>query len=101
MFGLTNSQLRHWEKEFKQIHPQKNRHANRMYTSEDIETVRKIYVLLKEKGYTIEGARKHLSESTETPVIQTSTFENKEKVLSKLMDIKKGLLSIQSKLEKI
>jgi len=49
--------LRYWEQEFEILGPQKNRAGRRVYTEEDIETVKRIRHLLKEKKYTIDGAR--------------------------------------------
>ena len=48
--------LRYWEQEFEVLSPQKNRAGRRVYTEEDIETVKRIRYLLKEKEYTIDGA---------------------------------------------
>lgn len=61
LFGLRASTLRHWEEEFKQLQPGKNRKGDRRYTPQDIHRVQQIYALLKEKGYTIPGAKEHLN----------------------------------------
>ena len=50
--------LRYWETEFEQLKPQKNRAGNRIYTNKDINLIMQIKNLLREKKYTIEGARK-------------------------------------------
>lgn len=57
MVGLEPYVLRYWETEFEQLRPQKNRAGNRIYTEKDIETIRLIKRLTREKRYTIEGAR--------------------------------------------
>jgi DNA-binding transcriptional MerR regulator len=49
--------LRYWETEFEQLRPQKNRAGNRIYTDKDISVIRSIKRLLREKRYTIEGAK--------------------------------------------
>ncbi len=59
--GLDQHVLRFWESEFDQLTPKKNRAGRRIYTSEDLETVRTIQYLLKERRYTIEGARQVLA----------------------------------------
>jgi DNA-binding transcriptional MerR regulator len=52
--------LRYWETEFEQLKPQKNRAGNRIYTNKDIQLIMHIKTLLREKKYTIEGAKKIL-----------------------------------------
>ena len=52
--------LRYWEKEFKQIQPKTNARGKRSYRQKDIEVIRSIYVLVKEQGFTLEGAKKAL-----------------------------------------
>lgn len=96
MFGITNSQLRHWEKEFSQIHPQKNRNGERMYTAQDIETIRKIYLLLKDKGFTIEGAKKSLEQDKTSE--ETLKNQVKEQLLTKFDEIHTGLSTLLEKL---
>jgi len=61
MFDVAKSLLRYWEGEFKEIQPRKDRGGVRRYTSKDIEQIKKIYGLVKERGFTIDGARKELS----------------------------------------
>lgn len=59
-FNVNPSLLRFWEKEFKEIEPRKKEGGARKYTLDDVNTIQKIYFLLKEKGLTIEGAKKQL-----------------------------------------
>lgn len=61
MFGVNASLLRFWEKEFKQIQPKTNARGKRSYRQKDIEIIRSIYVLVKEQGFTLEGAKKALT----------------------------------------
>ncbi len=61
MFGVNASLLRFWEKEFKQIQPKTNARGKRSYRKKDIEVIRSIYVLVKEQGFTLEGAKKALT----------------------------------------
>ena len=61
MFGVNASLLRFWEKEFKQIQPKTNARGKRSYRKKDIEVIRSIYVLVKEQGFTLDGAKKALT----------------------------------------
>ena len=60
MIGVNASLLRFWEKEFKQIKPKTNSRGKRSYNNKDIEIIRSVYVLVKEQGFTLDGARKAL-----------------------------------------
>lgn len=60
MFGVNTSHIRFWSNEFDVIRPATNKKGNRMYTREDIDNFRKIYHLVKEKGYTLRGAKTEL-----------------------------------------
>ena len=74
-FDVNPSLLRFWEKEFKEIEPKKKEGGSRRYTPDDVRVIQKIHHLLKEKGLTIEGAKKqlklkNLSEDSNLDVIQ-------------------------------
>ncbi len=60
MFDVATSLIRFWEGEFDIIKPKKNRKGNRQFTREDIENVKLIYHLVKEKGFTLLGAKEML-----------------------------------------
>src|ERR1039457_958404 len=68
--------LRYWESEFEQLNPQKNRAGNRIYTNKDIQIILNIKSLLREKKYTIEGAKKILLNYKPEPVIIKTEPEN-------------------------
>jgi len=68
--------LRYWESEFEQLNPQKNRAGNRIYTNKDIQIILHIKSLLREKKYTIEGAKKILVDIKSEPVIEKAEFEH-------------------------
>lgn len=91
-FDLAPSVLRYWESEFPQLKPGKNSKGDRKYTPKDIEIIEKIYDLVKNKGFTINGARLALQEAV---------VENKDKnlLLQKLMKIKKRVENIKKQLE--
>ncbi len=91
MFGVNTSNIRFWENEFDILKPHKNAKGNRMFTKEDIENLKIIYHLLKEKGMTIKGAQKKLKENKE------DTIENFE-VVKKLQEIRQMLNEIKEEL---
>lgn len=62
MFNVNTSHIRFWSKEFDVIRPATNKKGNRLYTQTDIENFRKIYHLVKEKGFTLKGAKSELKE---------------------------------------
>ena len=68
--------LRYWESEFEQLNPQKNRAGNRIYTNKDIQIILHIKSLLREKKYTIEGAKKILVNFKSEPVIVKAESEH-------------------------
>lgn len=67
--------LRYWETEFEQLKPQKNRAGNRIYTNKDIQLILYIKTLLRDKKYTIEGAKKIMEDYSPEKVIQDSEPE--------------------------
>ncbi len=92
MFDVNQSLLRFWEKEFPQIKPRTNSRGVRQYRKEDVETIRLIYHLVKEKGMTLPGARQRLKDNKEEAV---RNFE----IINRLKDIKEELLSIKRELD--
>jgi len=90
-FQVNTSLLRFWEKEFKEIQPKKKSSGVRKYTPQDIQNIKLIFHLLKEKGMTIESAKNHLKNSK-------SSEENKMDVLKKLEHIKKELENLRDNL---
>lgn len=90
-FGVNTSLIRFWEKEFDVIKPKKNAKGNRKFTPEDIKNLQFIYHLVKERGFTLEGAKTHLKEE------KKQTLNNFE-IISKLEGIKAQLIKIKSQL---
>ncbi len=90
-FDVNTSLIRFWEKEFDEIKPKKNAKGNRKFTNEDIKTIELIYHLVKERGFTLEGAKTHLKEEKNKTL---STFE----MISKLKKVKAELLKIKEQL---
>jgi DNA-binding transcriptional MerR regulator len=60
MFNVNTSLIRFWEKEFEELKPFKNKKGTRYFTKEDIKTFQTIFYLVKEKGYTLQGAKEKL-----------------------------------------
>ena len=90
-FGVNTSLIRFWEKEFDVLKPKKNAKGNRKFTPEDIKNLKFIYHLVKERGFTLEGAKTHLKEEKKKSL---ETFE----IISKLEDVKAQLLKIKEQL---
>ena len=63
-FGVNVSLIRFWEQEFEVIKPKKNAKGNRLFTKEDIENFKLIFNLVKERGFTLEGAKQKLKRKT-------------------------------------
>jgi DNA-binding transcriptional MerR regulator len=91
MFHVNSSLIRFWEKEFDIIKPKKNKKGNRFFTQQDIESIRLIYHLVKERGLTLSGARKKIKENKEDT-------NNNYEVIKTLTDIKSMLLEIKESL---
>jgi DNA-binding transcriptional MerR regulator len=66
IFNVAPSLIRFWESEFEIIRPKKNRKGNRQFTKEDIDNVRTIYHLVKEKGFTLQGAKDMLKNDAQS-----------------------------------
>ncbi|MGG5485598.1 MerR family transcriptional regulator [Flavobacteriaceae bacterium 144Ye] len=90
-FDVNASLIRFWEKEFDILKPKKNAKGNRKFTPEDIKNLKFIYHLVKERGFTLEGAKTHLKEEKKKSL---SNFE----IISKLEAIKAQLIKIKSQL---
>ena len=90
-FNVNSSLIRFWDKEFDVIKPKKNAKGNRMFTKEDIENLKLVYNLIKERGFTIEGAKKKLKKNPEKEVTNHEIISTLELVKQQLIDIKNQL----------
>ncbi len=90
-FGVNASLIRFWEKEFDVVKPKKNAKGNRKFTKEDIKNLELIYHLVKERGFTLEGAKIHLKEERQKTL---SNFE----IIRKLENIKSTLIKLKNQL---
>ena len=90
-FDVKVSLIRFWEKEFDLLKPKKNKKGNRMFTKDDIKNIRIIHHLVKERGFTLEGAKKKLAENKEDTV-------NSVEIISRLKEIKRFLQDLSKEL---
>lgn len=89
-FSVNASLIRYWEQEFPIIKPKKNKKGNRYFTPEDIKNLKIIYHLVKEKGYTLDGAR--ISLATNSKISETITMIDRlEFVKAELQKLKESL----------
>lgn len=91
IFEVNVSLLRFWEKEFNILKPKKNKKGNRMFTTKDLDNLKIIYHLVKERGYTLEGAKKKLKENKEDTI-------NNIEIVNRLKDIRKFLVKLKDQL---
>ena len=91
MFDVNASQIRYYEREFEILQPKKNKKGNRLFSPDDVENLRIIFSLEKDKGYTLQGAKDHL---------RSNKDEEKEnqKVIDSLERLKHFLLEVKEKL---
>lgn len=89
-FEVNTSLIRFWEKKFEILNPKKNKKGNRMFSKKDLKNIRIIYFLVKEKGYTLEGAKNSLHDFE---------LDKNIEIIASLEYIKSQLLSIKSHLD--
>lgn len=92
MFEVAPSLIRFWETEFEVLKPKKSKKGNRLFTPKDIENLRIVYHLVKERGFTIQGAREVLKNKG----VQT---KDKYEIIQSLEKVRGFLLSIRSQLD--
>lgn len=92
MFNVNTSLIRFWEKEFDVIKPQRNRKGNRLFTPSDVDYFHQIYHLVKEQGFTLQGAKDRLkikvSEHTDANFEAVKTLKN---IKTFLLNLKENL----------
>lgn len=91
MFKVNTSLIRFYEKEFDIIKPHRNKKGNRLFTSNDVDNFHAIFHLIKEKGFTLDGAKQKLKEkpSSSTP---------EQEVMDSLLRMKRFLLELRNQL---
>lgn len=90
-FGVNTSLIRFWEKEFDVLKPKKNAKGNRKFTPQDIKNLQLIYHLVKERGFTLEGAKTHLKEEKQKTLSNFDIIQKLERVKTELIKIKNQL----------
>lgn len=90
-FGVNTSLIRFWEKEFDIIKPQKNKKGNRLFTRKDVKNFGIIHHLVKEKGYTLQGARQKLKGENGDTERDAEIAEKLKKMKSFLLELKASL----------
>jgi len=91
LFEVNASLIRFWEKEFNFLHPRKNKKGNRLFTKEDLNKLRIIYHLVKEKGYTLQGAREKISTNRKDVDRQVEVIDSLKRIKSFLLELKNNL----------
>lgn len=91
MFNINQSNLRFWEKEFKQLHPKRNAKGTRFYTNDDIQLIKQIIFLVNEQKLTLDGARRKLSQKKDSIAKQQEVVERLKAVREELLGIAKAM----------
>lgn len=91
MFDVNTSLVRFWEKEFDILKPKKNKKGNRLFTQKDVDNLKVIYHLVKERGFTLDGAKKKLRENKD------DTIQN-EQIVERLKEIRGFLVELRDNL---
>lgn len=94
MFDVNTSLLRFWEKDFPNLIPKKTKNNKRLYTPKEIMKIDEVYVLVKKKGFTLDGAKMALKNGN----LPTETTKNDSILLNKLLSIRAKLNAIKNKM---
>ena len=91
LFQVNQSNLRFWEKEFKQLKPKRNPKGTRFYSPEDIQVIKQIIYLVSEQKLTLDGAKRKLSQKKDSIAKQQEVVERLKRVREELIGISKAL----------
>jgi len=91
MFDVNASLIRYWESKFDCIRPRKNKKGNRLFTPEDVENLKLIYHLVKEKGMTLEGANRTMKHNRRAVAGDASLLERLQKIRAILVEVRESL----------
>jgi DNA-binding transcriptional MerR regulator len=94
MFDVNASLIRYWESKFSCIRPHKNKKGNRLFTPDDVERLKQIYHLVKERGMTLEGANKVMRASSKSNDLARDT-----EMLERLQRIRAALVEVREELK--
>ena len=89
--NVNVSLIRFWEKEFDIIKPKKNKKGNRQFSQKDFDNLKIIHFLVKEKGYTLEGAKKKIKENKEDKIDNLNIVRHLKEIRKFLVDLKEQL----------
>lgn len=98
--GIEQYVLRYWETEFEQLKPQKNRAGNRIYTNKDIQLILHIKTLLRERKFTIEGAKKIMENYSPDKLLQVDV-QDRSSDKAESQNPKKDKTTLQKDLEEV
>ncbi len=91
MFDVNTSLIRFWEKEFDILQPKKNKKGNRLFTKQDVENLKIIFHLVKERGYTLQGAKAKLKDNRQDLSENVDIVRRLEDIKAFLLEMKKAL----------
>ncbi len=91
IFNVSTSLIRFWEQEFEILQPKKNKKGNRLFTRKDVENLRIIYTLVKERGFTLKGAKEKLKSHSSEVAKSIQIKEGLMKVREFLTELKENL----------
>ena len=90
-FNVNTSLIRYWEKEFDIIKPKKNKKGNRLFTQDDVDNFYIIFHLVKERGFTLEGAKRKLKENKNDTVENIEIVKALTKIRTFLLEVKRAV----------
>jgi len=91
MFQVSTSLIRFWESEFDILKPKKNKKGDRFFTQKDVDNLHLIFHLVKERGFTLKGAKLKLKENKEETVVNFEVVQQLKKIREFLVEIRQGL----------
>jgi len=95
MFSVNTSLIRFWENEFEIIQPHRNKKGNRLFTQADVDNFHLIYNLVKERGYTLQGAKAKLKSNPQGALHEFESIKTLKSVREFLVQIKDELNAAQ------
>ena len=91
MFDVNTSLVRYWEQEFDILKPKKNKKGNRLFTEKDVDNLFIIYHLVKEKGFTLQGAKDQLKSKGNEVRQEAELAKTLQETKAFLLELKKEL----------
>ncbi len=91
MFDVNSSLIRFWEKEFEVLQPKKNKKGNRLFTAEDVANLRIIFHLVKERGFTLQGAKAKLKDNKTDVTDTTELYDSLSRIRNFLVELKENI----------